>query len=258
MFTTIFRRFGYFLALFYRRLSEKVTGQERSLSRQEIAARYLTGTGLEIGALHNPLPVPAEVTVRYVDRMPVEELRKHYPELEKHFIIAPDIIDDGEILATVPDSSLDFVIANHMIEHSQDPITALKNWLRVIRHGGIVYLVVPDKRHTFDKDRPITSINHVMLDYVQGTERSRENHFREWAESMYKLPENEALARVRELMEMNYSIHYHVWTPKDFFEFLMHCQRKLHFPFRIEMFQENKDEVVVILRRNQVSDTQPL
>src|SRR5207249_5036937 len=52
-----------------------------AFSREAIARRYLRGTGIEIGALHNPLRLPRGVDVRYVDRMTVPELRRHYPEL---------------------------------------------------------------------------------------------------------------------------------------------------------------------------------
>ena len=61
-----------------------------------------------------------------------------------------------ESLATIPDGSQDFVIADHFIEHCQDPISALTIHFRVLKTGGILYMAVPDKRFTFDKDRPVT------------------------------------------------------------------------------------------------------
>ena len=48
-----------------------------AVARQWVARWYLSGQGIEVGALHNPLKVPAEIKVRYVDRMPVPELLKH-------------------------------------------------------------------------------------------------------------------------------------------------------------------------------------
>ena len=36
-------------------------------------------------------------------------------------------IDDGERLGKIADASQDFVIANHFLEHCQDPILALLN-----------------------------------------------------------------------------------------------------------------------------------
>ncbi len=37
--------------------------------RENITEKYIKGTGIEIGALHLPLAIPIESTVRYVDRM---------------------------------------------------------------------------------------------------------------------------------------------------------------------------------------------
>ncbi len=64
------------------------------------------------------------------------------------------MIDDGEHLASIGDESVDFVVANHFIEHCRDPIGALTTLLRVVRPGGVVFMAVPDKRQTFDRARP--------------------------------------------------------------------------------------------------------
>ena len=52
--------------------------------------KNLRGHGLEIGALHNPMPIGAErATVRYVDVMSLEEQRRHYPELAGYSLVSP-------------------------------------------------------------------------------------------------------------------------------------------------------------------------
>ena len=116
---------------------------------------------MEVGALHQPLPVPDRAHVAYVDRLPLNELRRHYPELDGYDLVEPDILDDGESLGSLADGSQDFVIANHFIEHTQDPLGTIANHLRVLRPGGILYMAVPDKRFTFDRDRPPTTIDHL-------------------------------------------------------------------------------------------------
>jgi SAM-dependent methyltransferase len=174
----------------------------RSRVRKQIAARYLSGSGIEIGALHLPLAVPSHVYVRYIDRMPVTQLREHYPELADYPLIRVDIIDDGERLASIPDESVDFVIANHMIEHAQDPILALHNWSRVIKSQGVLYMGVPHKHYTFDQDRPITPLEHILRDHTEGPEWSRRLHFEEWARLVDKVPESDVESRTRYLMEI--------------------------------------------------------
>ena len=105
--------------------------------REELADAFLAGSGLEIGPLHSPLRVPPHASVRYVDRMPVTRLRRHYPELGELPLIEIDIGDDGERLRTIEAESQDFVIANHLLEHTGDPISTIGNWLRVLRPGGV-------------------------------------------------------------------------------------------------------------------------
>ena len=106
------------------------------VDREVLASVYLRGSGIEIGALQGPLRVPRAVKVRYVDRMTVADLRKQYPELKYHKLVDVDIIDDGESLSTIGDASQDFVIAIHFLEHCENPIKAVSNFVRVVREGG--------------------------------------------------------------------------------------------------------------------------
>jgi SAM-dependent methyltransferase len=217
--------------------------------RRDLSAHYLTGSGLEIGALHMPLHVPAGVSVRYVDRLHVAELREHYPELAGYDLVTPDIIDDGEVLGSVPDSSVDFVIANHMIEHCEDPIGTLQNHLRVLRPGAILYMAVPDCRHTFDRHRRRTSIDHLQRDHDEGPSWSRRGHYEEWAQHIDGARNEDVAAGADDLQRREYSIHFHVWTPTTFVEMLSHCRSRLGLPLEIEAMTRNEHEFIVILSR---------
>ncbi len=110
--------------------------------RRRDFTRYLCADEVEIGALHNPLKVlgDAITRVRYVDRYDVGGSRKHYPELAEHPLVPVDIVDHGQVLSTVADASLDFLIANNMIEHVDNSFGTIENWLARLRLGGTVYL----------------------------------------------------------------------------------------------------------------------
>jgi SAM-dependent methyltransferase len=217
--------------------------------RWRLARRYLRGSGLEIGALHCPLRVPSSVTVRYVDRMDVASLHRHYPELPADKLVPVDVIDDGERLDSQADASADFIIANHFIEHTEDPLGALASHLRVLRPGGILYLAVPDRRHTFDAARPPTTIEHVVADHVEGPVRSRCAHQEEWARLVEGAAPADVPARVRTLEESDYSIHFHVWTAGEFTALLDHAREKEKLPFTVEELEGNGHEFIAILRR---------
>jgi SAM-dependent methyltransferase len=159
---------------------------------------------------------------------------------------------DGETLCGIADATENFVIANHFIEHTQDPIRTIGHFLRVLRPGGVIYMTVPHKLYTFDRDRPVTPLEHVVRDYRDGPVWSRRFHFEEWARLVEKTPEADVAEKVEQLMRMDYSIHYHVWTEIEFLEMLVHCQKSLGFPFSIELCQRLGNEVILIITKNWV------
>jgi predicted SAM-dependent methyltransferase len=222
----------------------------RPLDRDVIAAAYLHGTGLEIGALHNPLPVPKSTRVKYVDRLDVKDLRNQYPELVSEPLVNVDIVDDGETLAAIPDASQDFVIANHFLEHCQDPIRALANHFRVLKPDGILYLALPDKRYSFDCDRPSTVLEHLWRDYQEGPEWSCQQHVEEYVRLVQKVRDPAEIDKgVARLLKTDYSIHYHVWSEIEMIEFLASVRQRLALDFEFELIFKNRLEIIFVLRK---------
>jgi len=220
---------------------------KKTIPRSFIAMRYLRGLGIEIGALHNPVFVRGYASIKYVDRMTAQALQLEYPELKKLKLIEPDIIADGEKLDCIKESSLDFIIANHFIEHCQDPIQTIKTFYSKLKPMGYLYMAVPDKRFTFDKERPSTEFLHLAEDHKCGPHLSRLQHYQEWVDHFY--PECDVRKKALELMNSSYSIHFHVWNTEEFLDFL----NKMIVEFNINLCIQNKfsifDETVFILRK---------
>lgn len=217
--------------------------------RHRLAQRYLAGQGIEIGGLNAPLPVRPGVKVTYVDRCSTTQLRQTYPELSGSPLVDVDVIDDGERLDKFASESQDFVIANHFLEHTQDPIRTLKNHLRVVRPRGLLFVTVPNRQRTFDFRRPPTPWDHVVRDHLEGPQWSCNDHFREWARLVEQWPADALEERIAFLKEWQVSIHFHVWNPREFRRFLLRCQRELSLPFTIEYFAARGIETVAILRK---------
>jgi ubiquinone/menaquinone biosynthesis C-methylase UbiE len=88
-------------------------------------------------------------------------------------------IREATDLQGIADSSYDFVLSCHCLEHVANPLKALYEWKRVLKPGGQLVLVLPDKRHTFDINRPYTTLEHLQADYQNNVGEDDPTHFDE-------------------------------------------------------------------------------
>jgi len=94
-------------------------------------------------------------------------------------LVGYQYILDGIALDPIPSSSYDFILSSHSLEHIANPIKALKEWLRVIKTGGVLTLILPNPKYTFDHKRPITTLRHLIDDYNNNIEESDLTHLEE-------------------------------------------------------------------------------
>ncbi|HEX6117302.1 MAG TPA: methyltransferase domain-containing protein [Solirubrobacterales bacterium] len=220
--------------------------------RRRLARAYVRGEGVEVGALNEPLRLPRGARVRYVDRLGTAELRERFPELAGERLAEVDVVEDGETLASIASGSLDFVVANHVIEHTEDPLAALAAWLRVLRTGGTCFVAVPDMRHTFDRYRDETTVEHVLRDHREGPAASRPAHFEEWAARV--LGASDPAAEGRRLDAVGEEIHFHAWTREGFAALLEAARAELPVGFEVAALEPNRHEFIAILRRSSAGD----
>ena len=83
--------------------------------------RYLIGKGIDIGAGDDSLYI-LNGSVRSYDKRD----------------------GNAQFMAEIADATYDFVYSSHCLEHMPDVQLALRNWVRIIKPGGILYVVVPD------------------------------------------------------------------------------------------------------------------
>ena len=244
--------------------------------RQKVAYEYLKpgSSGIEIGAFASPLAVPPGVHVAYLDRHDPREIQAEFniagltPKdfgFDSAALIVPDILDDGQALAKVGDLSQDFVIANHVLEHFENPVKGFKNMLRVLKHGGVLYLALPEMQHSCDRIRRPTPFEHVWRDYEEGPAWSRRQAFEEFAEVFVEngmdknlFPQSSGDARAEftrrvadDLERADFSIHFHAWRMPDMLEMFLQLHQRLNIGFRIELAQASGDEVIFIFRRTE-------
>lgn len=215
------------------------------VQRSVVAQKYLRGKGAEIGAFIQPIVTPRGCHTAYIDRVPKSHWDDH-EEYKQFKIVDVDIVDDGLHLSKVETHAFDYLIAAHVLEHADDPIQAMKNWVRVVKPGGHLLVIVPDKRFTFDKDRELTTIDHFLKDHQEGPACSAPEHYREIAIKCMGLSSAEEIEAYVQTAEP--AVHFHTWTLDSFVEFLLVTNRYLGDVFEIVEAKLNVGEDLCVLR----------
>lgn len=198
-------------------------------------ARHLHGTGLELGPGHQPFEVPDDVTVRFVDRWVPTQNRALFPELVEigadDGFVEPNIVADFDTdrLRPVESASADFVICSHVLEHLAEPIGFLAEIHRVVRPGGVALLLLPDRRTTFDRGRPSTSLEHLVEEHQAGVTEVSDDHLIEFltlsgeGASFLGVPDDADERRRFLDWHRERSIHVHCWSEEEFPAVVAHC-----------------------------------
>jgi ubiquinone/menaquinone biosynthesis C-methylase UbiE len=136
-------------------------------------------------------------------------------------------IREATDLAGIADESYDVVLSCHSLEHVANPLKALYEWKRVLKPGGILVLVLPDKRYTFDVNRPYTTMAHLLDDYRNNTGENDTTHFEEIVRCFAPdknphLSSREELAARLKLNFTERSVHHHVFSQELVKELMQH------------------------------------
>lgn len=201
------------------------------LTHRENGYAILSGSGLEIGALHEPAAVPGSANVQYLDAVSADQAAALFPEIPRERFVQVSFIGDldNDALGRFGDGAFDFVVINHVLEHVANPVKAVREVFRVCRRGGIVIISIPDKDYTFDKGRDLTPWDHLWSDYLSDVRESSDEHYESFLRSaaphvFMEPPEN---LKIHIQLSRNRREHAHVWNSETFGHFLRECFAKL-------------------------------
>ncbi len=125
-------------------------------------------------------------------------------------------ICEASDLSGVPEEKYDFLLASHCLEHCANTLKTMEEWLRVVKKGGAVLLVLPDKRFTFDSRRPVTAFEHLQADFAANVDETDLTHLDEIV-SLHDLSMDPAAGtqdEFRKRSQDNYNnrcLHHHVF-----------------------------------------------
>jgi 2-polyprenyl-3-methyl-5-hydroxy-6-metoxy-1,4-benzoquinol methylase len=84
-----------------------------------------------------------------------------------------------DVVDVKSDKFYDLILCSHVIEHIANPLKAIRSWQNILKHDGMILSIIPDKSLMFDCKRPLTRLDHIVMDWYNDTEESDETHIKE-------------------------------------------------------------------------------
>jgi SAM-dependent methyltransferase len=127
--------------------------------------------GMEIGPLDKPTVTREMGNIIYVDHCNRTDLVKKYsgdPNTNTDNIPEIDYVWGKQTLRELvgPEENFDYVIASHVIEHVPDLLGWLDEINQILSEKGVLSLVIPDKRFTFDIFRNESTAAEMIHAYL--------------------------------------------------------------------------------------------
>jgi SAM-dependent methyltransferase len=119
-------------------------------------------------------------------------------------------------LSIIESAKYDFILSSHMLEHTANPLKALSEWTRVLKDDGFLLILLPHKDGTFDHQRPVTTLEHIIEDFESGTQEDDLTHLPEILEfhDLSRDPEAGTRELFKERSEKNFEnrcLHQHIF-----------------------------------------------
>lgn len=113
------------------------------------------GMYASIGSLNNVIFSATTVWATFSDKV-----FNYYPGKQGQ-VYEMDAVD----LSRIETASYDVLLSSHNLEHIANPLRAMKEWARVVKPGGHIILVLPEKSCCFDHRREYTPFETIYDKY---------------------------------------------------------------------------------------------
>jgi SAM-dependent methyltransferase len=175
--------------------------------------------------------------------------------LDVHTLTPVEVFAEAEDLRMFKTGSLDFVIASHVLEHIPDPLSALKEWIRVLKENGILWLALPNYRcNEYDFLRKPVELSHIIDDYNNNEKDIKEEHWEEFLEVVDGVPRDSP--NFTKLLDERYRskdnrIHMHVFDKKLIDGILKYLHYNLYQDFQVidSYCLKNATDIILIIKK---------
>ena len=187
---------------------------------------------LEIGAFSAPTVDLSEAEVKFLDYYATEELRSmaRTSGVDPASIVAVDYVCRSDDYTEVVEETFDVLVANHVLEHIDRTIAWLQMLRALLRDRGLLFLVLPDKKKSFDRFRSDTSLGHLLFEHLEPEQDVSAVHSFEtelYYDSTYVGKENDPAIKLdverlrRSIVASHPGVHRHVFQFETFGERIM-------------------------------------
>jgi SAM-dependent methyltransferase len=142
------------------------------------------------------------------------------------------LICEGNDLSKIDNKKYDFLLSSHSLEHFANPLKAISEWKRVLKDNGLLIIVLPHPKFTFDNKRTVTKFSHLLDDYNNDIQENDLTHLEEVVEmhdySMTPDIADKAFMKARSLKNFeNRCLHHHVFDIALLKEIFQHFEIEL-------------------------------
>lgn len=173
-----------------RLLNRKISTLKRLPNYKEIIQCFNHKFGLEIGGPSKffnekgPLPIYSVAThidgVNYADKTVwTGKINKNEGYKINNKQLGNQYILDATNLIEIKRCSYDFVLSCNNLEHFANPLLAIEQWLKILKQGGFLLIIVPRKESNFDHRRKTTKFKHLLEDYKKKVQEDDLSHLSE-------------------------------------------------------------------------------
>jgi predicted SAM-dependent methyltransferase len=121
----------------------------------------IDGAGLELSPGAAPLVNKRDGRIIYCDKFGPKDWPRLYPEGK--FVDVDVSLAERALDSVFRKEQFDYIVSSHVIEHIPDFIQFFISSSIILRSGGAIVKLVPDKRYTFDVLRRVSSVQDIEV-----------------------------------------------------------------------------------------------
>ena len=145
-------------------------------------------------------------------------------------------IAEGSALPMINNEAYNFVLSCNNLEHIANPIKAIMEWKRILKNGGIIFLVLPKKESNFDHRRPFTQMEHLIKDFEDAVTEADDTHIEEILK-LHDLSRDPQAGTFQVFKERcfnnitNRCLHHHVFSQELLSDLFRYCKMEVVFQY---------------------------